>query len=114
MRFERIILEQGNYRIVEIADETYSFDDLCGDTYKPELHPEIPAEKILEELEHFKDLVNREGVFGYELQVWNPNVNCGWEHVDSCWGFVGQFTPTEETFNHYIVDELKSQIKIGA
>jgi hypothetical protein len=93
-------------RIVEVSDTFVDFEDLCGDTYKPELHPEIPRETILKELEDFRELVEREGVFGYALEVWNPTPGTGWTHVDSCFGFVGQYSETKERFKHYIVVEL--------
>jgi len=103
------------YRIVEHSDETAQFEDLCGDTFKPELHPEIPRAQILRELADFTDLVNSEGVYGYVLERWNPEPGAGYEHVDSCWGFVGPYDPKSKRFNHYIVDELMSQInKEGA
>ncbi len=107
----RIIYEQGPYRIVEIADENTDIENLMGDSYNPTVNPDIDPEKLAEEKGHFIDLVNNEGVFGYVLEKWNPEVNKGFEHVDSCWGFVGQYTPGEEVFNHYIVEELKAQIK---
>lgn len=113
----RIIYTSKNemYRVVEKPDSDFDYDNLAGDCFNPKVNPEIPIEQLKEEEQHFKDLIEREGVFGYVLERWNPEPNCGWEHVDSCWGFVGQYTPTEDTFNHYIVDELKSQIpEVGA
>lgn len=108
---KRVIFESDDsiFRILEIPDINADFENLCGDTYNPKANPDIPPEKLKAELAEFTDLVNREGVFGYELQKWNPKPGIGWEHVDSCWGFVGQYSETEETFKHYIVDELKSQ-----
>jgi hypothetical protein len=94
----RIIHEQGAYRILEIPDQKSRIEDLLGDGGTPEQNAEV------------LDLFEREGAFGYVLERWNANVNGGWEHVDSCWGFIGSFTPGEEVFNHYIVDELKRQI----
>lgn len=107
----RIIHEQSNYRIIELADEFAEMENLKGDTYNVEVNSDISPEVIRKQEVEFEQLVNSEGVYGYELQVWNPEVGQGWEHVDSCWGFVGQYSETEELFNHYIIDELKSQIK---
>lgn len=99
----RVIHEQGKYRVLEIADATHwDLGDLVGDG------------ATQEEREHLIDLANREGIFGYVLEQWDPRVDGGWVHVDSCWGFIGQYTPSEETFNHYIVDELIKQIPGGA
>lgn len=107
----RVIFEQGNYRIVEHLDADYSLEDLKGDTFNHSYHPGFDAESLREEEIQFEELVAREGVYGYELEQWNPAVGAGWEHVDSCWGFVGQYDPMEETFNHYIVGEMKRLIK---
>lgn len=106
----RVIYKNGPYRIVEIVDEGADLENLMGDCFNPKANPDIDPEKLAEDEKHFLDLVNREGVFGYVLEKWNPETGKGFEHVDSCFGFVGQYTPHEETFNHYIVDELKAQI----
>lgn len=106
----RVIKEVGSFRIVEKPDLNADFEDLCGDCYTPELHPEIPREKILKEKEKFRGEVNRKGVYGYELQKWNPEVGKGWSHVDSCWGFVGQYSESDERYKHYIVEELSDQM----
>jgi hypothetical protein len=110
--YSRVIFQTDDkrFRILEHIDECFDFEDLCGDTYKPECHPEIPKAQILAELEQFKDLVEREGVYGYELQRWNPEPGQGYEHMDSCFGFVGQYSESDETFRHYIVDEMKETI----
>ena len=108
----RIIFETPDktYRIVEHADEHTQMDDLKGDCYNPECNPDLDSSQLRTEELHFEELVNREGVFGYVLEKWNPAPSVGYEHVDSCWGFVGYFSENEEIFNHYIVEELKSQI----
>jgi hypothetical protein len=106
----RIIYEQNNYRIVERADEFADLEDLKGEMFTQKMHPDIDAEKLAEEERDFEELVNREGVYGYALERWNAEVNHGWEHVDSCWGFVGSYNESEERFKHYIVAELKNQI----
>jgi hypothetical protein len=112
MNNQRTMWEQGEFRIVEIQDNYFDFDDLCGDTYNPKVNSDIDPEVLAEDLKHFTDLVNNEGVYGYELQKRSPEVNEGWGHVDSCWGFVGQYTKGDPTFDHYIVDELKSRIEV--
>jgi hypothetical protein len=72
------------------------------------VNSDIPREQLEKELEEFRDLVDREGVYGYILQKWNPAIGKGWEHIDSCWGFVGQYTELDATFNHYIIEEMES------
>lgn len=88
----KVLFQQGNYRIIEQQDDYLSVKDF-------EFGPETMA------------LAEQHGVYGYELQRWNPEIDVGWEHIDSCWGFVGQYSETDLTFNHYIVDEMKGQIK---
>lgn len=106
--------EDRQFRILEIPDHDACMEDLKGDTYNPKVNPDIDPAKLAEEERHFEDLVNREGVYGYVLERWNPEPGKGYEHIDSCWGFVGCYTPTEDTFNHYIVDELKATAQEAA
>lgn len=103
----KIIWIDGPYRIIERDDCAFSLDDLCGDMYRPECHPDIPKDTLERELKAFTDLVESEGVFGYELQKSCPLCKT-WTHVDSCYGFVGQYDASRPEFNHYIVDELKA------
>ena len=109
----RIIFETEDqkFRIVEHEDQDVIMEDLKGDCFNPKHNPDVDPEKLKEEEKHFENLVNREGVFGYVLEQWNPEPGKGYEHLDSCWGFVGQFNESEETFNHYIIEEMKNQIK---
>jgi hypothetical protein len=95
----RIIFTQGNYRIVEHVDTDTTASEIQGEFLGAQHQRDFYA------------MVEEKGVYGYELDRWNPAVGKGWEHVDSCWGFVGQFCETEEMFNHYIVDEMKRAIK---
>lgn len=108
---QRTIFQSGPYRIIEILDTDYDFDDLCGDIYNPKLNTEISPETLERERLEFLNEVETVGVYGYELQVWDSNIDEGWTHVDSCWGFVGQYDANSRIYNHYFVDELKSQIK---
>ena len=106
----RIVWESDDeqFRILEIPDMYADMDSLKGDSYNAAVNTATDPERLAKEERHFEELVEREGVFGYVLERWNPAPGCGYEHVDSCWGFVGQYTPTDPTFNHYIVDELKA------
>jgi hypothetical protein len=106
----RVIKQVGDFRIIEKQDIDYSFDDLCGDSFNHKVNPEIPKERLDKELREFQRLVDREGVYGYVLEKWNPEIGQGWEHVDSCWGFVGQYSETDLTFKHYIVEEMLETI----
>ena len=105
---QRIIKEWNNYRIIERQDWHADANDLKGDCYNYEKFGYTGTrEELLKKEKQFENLVSREGVFGYILEKWNPETGKGWEHVESCWGFVGQYSPTEETFNHYIIEELE-------
>jgi len=115
MRDYRIIFETDNkeYRILEYPDDSFGMQDLKGDSYCRKTNPDIDIVELARQEKEFEDLVNREGVFGYVLEKWNPKPGQGYEHIDSCWGFVGQYSESDSRFNHYIVEELKSQIKVG-
>lgn len=98
----------GNFRITEHADTDFDLEDLKGDSYNPKVNPDIDADVLKNEETQFEALVEREGVFGYVLERWNPSPGMGWEHLDSCWGFVGQYDESSTNSNHYIVDEMKA------
>jgi hypothetical protein len=106
----RIIYKSDAYRIVE-HESDFNMEDLMGDCFNPKVNPEIDLKELERQKQEFIDLVNNEGVYGYVLERWDSAVNKGWTEVDSCWGFVGQYSPHEERFNHYIIDELKGQIR---
>ena len=99
-----IIFQNDKFRITEVLDHNYTYSDLKGDIYDPELNPDICPEELKEQELEFEKKVETEGVFGYELE---KIVMGGWEHIDSCYGFVGD----HETNDHYIVDEYKTQIQ---
>lgn len=111
----RIIFETENkeYRIVEELDEYADMDNLKGDCFDFEKSGYTGTrEELAQEERDFEDLVNHEGVYGYVLERWNPEPGKGYEHVDSCYGFVGQYSPGDKSgkFDHYIVEEMKSCI----
>ena len=109
----RVIKSIGEYRIIEHEDDSdeYMLATLKGDCFDPSVNPEIDPLIMLKEEREFERKVESEGVFGYALERWNPAIGKGWEHVDSCWGFVGAYDSTVPEFNHYIVAELESAIK---
>ena len=111
---DRTVFESKNHRIIEMRDCDFNLDDLKGDCYSPHLNPDIDAARLAKEEQEFENLVSNYGLYGYELQVWNPATGIGWSHVNSCYGFVGQYNAKDERFNHYIVEELKLQIDNGA
>jgi hypothetical protein len=86
-------------------------ENLKGDCFNPKVNTDIPEEVLKNGEREFEELVNQEGVFGYVLERWNPKPGIGWEHIDSCWGFVGQYSESDERFNHYTVEELRGRAK---
>ncbi len=113
MRNEKVIFETDDkvWRILEIRDADFSLENLKGDCYNPIHNPDIDPEELAKQEKDFENLVDREGVYGYVLEKWDSRPGQGYEHIDSCWGFVGSYNPKVEMFNHYIVDDLKEQIK---
>jgi hypothetical protein len=83
----------GLFRIRAVADPSYRFEDLCGDTYKPEANPDIDPKQLAREKATFRSRVNRMGVWGVLVEV-RPSREIEWrdlgpEALDSIWGFVG-------------------------
>lgn len=103
---ETFIWQSGLYRITEIVDDHQDMAALKGDMFMPEHNPEITATELRKAELAFEFLVENDGVFGYELARWNDAVGAGWEHVDSCWGFVGRYSAEN---SHDIVDEFKTR-----
>jgi hypothetical protein len=109
MEYGKKIFSQGDYRIMEYSDSDFCMSNLKGDCFNPEVNPDIHWKKLAHEERVFEAKVYNEGVFGYALEKWNPEVDAGWVEVDACWGFIG---PYSDTNNHYIVNELKSLIEV--
>jgi hypothetical protein len=89
LAMHEVIKECNGYRIIRMVDEESDMDNLKGDCFSPNVHPKIPKDRLLKEEREFERRVSDEGVWGYELQKWNPETGAGWEFVDSIWGFVG-------------------------
>ena len=98
----KVICQIKNYRIIEEIDDISTMEDLKGDSFDIEYF--TSEEERLKCEEAFKRSVYEKGVFGYTLEKWNPEIGIGWEHVDSCWGFIGAHN---EDNQHYIIDEFK-------
>lgn len=99
------------FRILEVVDECTRYEDLVGDCFNPAVNHDIDAEVLKRDEARFKRRWLDEGTFGYVLERWNPAPGAGYEHVDSCYGFVGSYQEGAEGYDHYIVAELKSQIE---
>lgn len=85
------VIETGTTtRIVRVPDRYYVMEWLKGDCFNPEVNDDIPVEKLRQEEREFERRVEVEGVWGYLVQKWNPEVGIGWETIDSIWGFVGE------------------------
>ena len=79
-------LEPGHVRLVIVPDEFGTFEDMAGDSFNPDVNPEIPRERLEREAREFESELNRVGVWGCIAETWNGTE---WEHVDSCFGFEG-------------------------
>lgn len=86
-----------------VPDECCDIEDLKGDTYNVELNADtVPGGKRTIEAQEkaFMELIERDGVWGFVIEYRKPACGtCGrkadWEHVDSCWGFVGEIEESE-------------------
>lgn len=101
--------KDSKHRILEHHDLNYSLNDLLGDSFCPKVNYNMDASKLALEKIEFLDKVESEGVYGYELQEWNPVPDTGWQGLESCWGFVGTYEDEE----HYIdiVEEMKGKVE---
>jgi hypothetical protein len=104
-----IIIKIDECRILEIADNSWTWEELKGDCFDFKTNPDMEPEELSREEKEFELKVLSEGVYGYVLQKWNPEIGCGWETKDSCFGLVG----THEENGHDIVDEFITQIYEG-
>lgn len=73
------------WSIVLVQDEHISIDDLEGDTYKPELHPHLPAEQVKKEQRAFRRRIHEEGVYGAGIAIEGQP-----KYESFVWGFVGE------------------------
>ena len=103
---KNVIFRMNGYRIVEVREGNIDMDMLKGDCYNSVVNPDMCPVQLKEEEVQFERKCYNDGVYGYVLEKWNPEINCGWEHVDSCFGFIG----AHKEENHYIVAELQAQI----
>ena len=101
-----VIYQNGQYRITESEECEWSMEELKGDCFKPANNQHMHPISLAQAEKLFEREVEDGGVYMYELQIWNSEVDGGWEHVDSCGGFVGNY----EDERHYIVDEFKTYI----
>ena len=104
----KVIVTNDKYRIIEIEIFDHDLDELKGDCFKPEANPELDSDELKKQELQFENTVELEGVYGYELQIWDSTIDRGWTHIDSCFGFIGSYN--EATNKHYIVGELYDQL----
>lgn len=90
---EYVILQHLDRRLIKIQDTrnyyAIDLDFILGDTFNPKVNPEIPPEKLKAEEEAYIKKIHDEGIWGYQIQRWYPEVDKGWIEIDSIWGFVG-------------------------
>lgn len=107
----KVIHKDGGYRIIEVIDHSYNLEDLKGDCFKPEVNHNITRTELLNLEQDFERRVESQGVYGYILEQWIPFVGHGWDHVDSCYGFVGTYNPSIPIQDHYIISEFKRSME---
>ncbi len=88
-----------------IPDIHFNMDDLKGDTYNHKVNHDIPIAQLLTEERNFELKVERQGVYGLIGKARNNQGE--WDHVDSCFGFVG----TDYLNSGYDEDIAQSTIK---
>lgn len=93
--FKEIIFQKDRYRIIRV----------------PTFYDERTLEK---EKKEYNQKINQEGVWGYVLQVWNPEIDKGWTNLDSCWGFVGWDSGEDiiEEFKEYIDHYIDGTLEV--
>ena len=104
---ENVIFEKKDYRIIEIEDYDTNLEDLKGECYALEVNKSVDKDLLKAEESQFETYFYEKGVFGYVLEKWDPSLGKGWSHIDSCFGFIGDY----KTEKHYIVDDFKNYIK---
>lgn len=101
----------GKFRITQNEDYGSTMDDLKGDMFNPDLIKEMGYTGTVEDLkrdeEKFEADVVNNGIWGYALEEFKDG---DWDVIDSCGGFIGEWDPNNEKFNHYIVQEMKDVI----
>ena len=108
-RFERLE-KLGLVRFRIEPDDYFTVEDLEGDCYNPSVNPDIDPDQLAEERNEFVDRINREGVVGI---IGEYRSNNGWEHADSCWGFVGNDyidSGYDDDIKTNTVDQLRESI----
>ncbi len=106
----KVIYQKLNYRIIEVTDEVTTLEDLVGDSYNPDANPDIDKETLASDFRKFMRRYDSESCYGYVVEQWNPEIGHGWENIESCFGFLGQYQQGAENYDHYIVQEYKQLI----
>jgi hypothetical protein len=107
---ERVIYKKGQYRIIELPDHTLTWADAKGDRFNPKFNKDVSKKELKKQELAFEQFIDEHQAYGFMLEYWDPTIGQGWQHVDSCFGFIGKYNPKDSRFNHYIVKELKTLI----
>lgn len=84
-----IIKEKNGYRFYAEEDSHFMIDNIKGELFDPKVHTDIDPDLLKRHERELEERIENEGVWGIVLEKWDPAVGIGWEHIDSCWGFVG-------------------------
>lgn len=79
---------ENSVRIRVEPDYDVDLDFLLGDSYNPEVNPDIQPHVLKRQEKEEIDRINREGVYGI---IGEYKCHCcgNWQTADSVWGFVG-------------------------
>lgn len=98
----QVIWRKADHRIKLIDDSWNILDYLNSDDfnyqYTHEANPETSSATLIELKREHIDRITNTGLYGIVLEKWNPEVDKGWEQVDSIW-------PIEFTDIPQIIDE---------
>ncbi len=85
----QIIWQKADYRIKLMDDSWNILDYLNSDDfnyqYTHEANPETSSAVLIELKREHIDRITNTGLYGIVLEKWNPEVDKGWEQVDSIW-----------------------------
>ena len=99
----QVIWRKADHRIKLIDDSWNILDYLNSDyfnyQYTHEANPETSSAALIELKREHIDRITDTGLYGVVLEKWNPEVDKGWEQVDSIWSI--EFTDIPQIIDEY-------------
>jgi hypothetical protein len=104
----KIVKVSDDIRMIVVVDNDYDIENLKGDSYNPEVNPDIDIDLLKRGEEEFEDRVSEEGVCGIISQFKCPC--CGsWMDADSVFGIVGDDW-TESGYDTDLINSAKQKL----